>query len=69
VVADEIILLCGSSYRCGFLFRADGGGGILSSTKLDVRELIAQGLDEYPVRIEESLQLFDEADEVQGESI
>jgi hypothetical protein len=41
----------------------------LSSTKLDVRELIAQGLDEYPVRIEESLQLFDEADEVQGESI
>jgi hypothetical protein len=48
--ADEIVLLNrSSSYPC-FIFRADGGGGILSRAKVVVHELIAWALDEYPYR-------------------
>jgi hypothetical protein len=50
VGADEIALLLGSPYQRGFLFRADSWGEALSSSKVDVHELIAWDLDEYPYR-------------------
>jgi hypothetical protein len=49
VGADEVVLLNRlSSYRC-FIFRADSGG-VLRPAKVDVHELIAWALDEYPYR-------------------
>jgi hypothetical protein len=50
VGADEVVLLNrSSSYRC-FIFRADSRGGVLRPAKVDVHELIAWALDEYPYR-------------------
>jgi hypothetical protein len=47
--ADEIVLRYGAPYR-GLLFHAERRGQIVSSSKVDVYELIAWELDEYPYR-------------------
>src|SRR2546429_514091 len=47
---NEVVLLCNPSCQGGFLFDADRRGGVLSPERVDVRELIAWGLDEFPYR-------------------
>ena len=46
---DEVVLLSNPSHQQGF-FHADYRGRVLSTNRVDVHELIAWGLDEYPYR-------------------